>query len=55
MKKYNEQRYYEEAIFYADFLHNDAQTMFYPINHQKTWLMFAGLIESANIVEYNNE
>ncbi|KKN07884.1 hypothetical protein LCGC14_1062190 [marine sediment metagenome] len=54
-EKYNEQRYYERAIFYGDLIPISTRRMFKPITHQKTWLMSAGLIESADMIEYNED
>lgn len=51
-EKFNEQRYYERAIFYGDLVPISNRRVFKPITYQKTWLMFAGLIESADMVGY---
>lgn len=54
-KKYNEQRYYERAIFHGKLIPISTRRMFKPITRQKAWLMFAGLIESADMVEFNED
>lgn len=56
-KKCIEQKYHKRAIFYGALIHNTTYTEreVDPISYQKTWLMFAGLIESSDMIKYNDE
>lgn len=54
MKKCKEQEYYDRAIFYGSCYYSvDTHTK--PASYHKIWLMFIGLIESADMIKHNND
>ena len=48
---YSEQRYYDRAIFYGSAIRSSAVRA--NVTQRKIWLMFAGLIETADMVRFD--